>query len=298
MLKLESTSQYPKDTQENGMAATAIPLFDAKPEDIDLKKFQSAYLGTPQLNLENIVHIPQECKTFKNNLIYTILQIVVNHGGSRLKKFEQDLKKHQPEILEKIPTHKTNLYPLPSWNIDESSIIGNAEVDKVIIKELQLDNEVPEVANHVRFVGGDQLSIARCQALEFKQAGQEKGYEGFFWGAWITGLFHGKVADALGTLLTHFGQPDTISQNAWTLGFHNGHIDRLPITLTSLPTYHTSCDLIFVSLYARVLHCLLLVSKYTSLEEYALKVNKWETLVEHTTKILEVYANAGLVDKL
>jgi len=47
-----------------------------------------------------------------------------------------------------------------------------------------------------------------------------------------------------------------------------------------------------------VLHCLLLVSKYTSLEEYALKVNKWETLVEHATKILEVYANVGLVDKL
>jgi len=115
MLKLESTSQYPKDTQENGTAATAIPLFDAKPEDIDLKKFQPAYLDAPQLNLENIVHTPQECKTFKNNLIYTILWIVVNHGGLRFKKFEQDLKKHQPESPEKIPTHKTDLYPM--WKI-------------------------------------------------------------------------------------------------------------------------------------------------------------------------------------
>ena len=97
----------------------------------------------------------------------------------------------------------------------------------------------------VRFLGRDQLSIARLRALEFIRAGQEEGYEGFFWGAWIPGLFHAKIADALGTLLTHFGQPNTISQNAWTLGFHNGRIDRLPITLTSLPTYCTSRDLIF-----------------------------------------------------
>lgn len=263
-----------------------------------MKEFQSAYLNAPQLNLEDIVHTPEERKTFKNNLIHTILRIVVNYGGSRFKKFEKDLKKHQPESPEKIPTHKTNLYPLPSWNIDESSIVGNAEVDEAIVKELRIDNEDPEVANRVRFVGGDQLSIARRRALEFIRAGQEEGYEGFFWGAWITGLFHGKITDALGTLLTHFGQPDTISQNPWTLGFQNARIDRLPITLTSLPTYRTSRDLIFVSLYARVLHCLLLVSKYTSLEEYTLKVNKWETLVKHATKIFEVYANVAFVDKL
>ncbi|EDR07951.1 uncharacterized protein LACBIDRAFT_327131 [Laccaria bicolor S238N-H82] len=97
--------------------------------------------------------------------------------------------------------------------------------------------------------------------------GQEEDYEEIFWGAWIPGLFHEKIADAHGTLFTHFGQPATISQNAWMLGFHNGCIDRLPITLTSLPTYHTSCDLIFISLYAHVLHCLLLVLKYESLED-------------------------------
>ena len=46
-------------------------------------------------------------------------------------------------------------------------------------------------------------------------------------------------------------------------------LDRLPIKLTSLPTYRAVRDLIFVSLYARVLHCLLLVSNYNSLEEYS-----------------------------
>ena len=286
-----------KDTQENGTAATAIPLFDAHPEDINLEKFQSAYLDAPQLKLEDILHTPQEQKTFKNNLIHTILRIIVNNGGPGLKKFEPDLQRYQPESPIKIPTHKTELHPLPSWNIDESTIVGNAEVDEAIVKELRLD-KVQEAAERVRFLAGDQLSIARLRALEFIRAGQEEGYQGFFWGAWIPGLFHAKIADALGTLLTHFGQPDTISQNSWTLGFQNGRIDRLPITLTSLPPYRTCRDLIFVALYARVLHCLLLVSKCSSLEGYALKVDRWDTLVEHATKIFENYANASLVDEL
>jgi hypothetical protein len=274
-----------------------IPLFDANPKDIDLKEFQSAYLDAPQLKLQDILHTSEEQKVFKNNLIHTILRIIVNHGGPGFKKFEKDLEKYQPETPEKIPVHTTDLHPLPSWNIDESSIVGNAEVDEAIMKELGLDN-IPEVTNRVRFLGGDQLSIARLRALEFIRAGQEQGYEGFFWGAWIPGLFHAKIADAHGTLLNHFGKPDSAAQNPGSLAFQNSRLDRLPIVLTSLPTFRTCRDLIFVSLYARVLHCLLLVSEFHSLDEYALKVDKWDTLVEHATDIFQKYANSALVDDL
>lgn len=140
--------------------------------------------------------------------------------------------------------------------------------------------------------------MARLRALEFIRAGQEAGYEGFFWGAWIPGLFHAKIADIHGTLLTHFGKPELASQSPWSLGFQNSRLDRLPITLTSLPTFRTSRDLVFVSLYARILHCLCLVSKFGSLEEYVLKVDKWETLLEHATNIFQSYANSSLVDEL
>lgn len=164
------------------------------------------------------------------------------------------------------------MYPLPSWYVDESSIVGNAEMIEVIAKELRLDTDVPEAYDRVRFLGGDQLSIAWLRALEFIWAEQEEGYEGFFWGAWISGLFDAKIADAHGTLLNHFGKPDSGSRNPGSLGFQNTHLNRLPITLTSLPTYCTVWELVFVSLYAHVLHCLLLVSNYNSLEDYTLKV--------------------------
>ena len=287
------------DSQENGTCATLIPLFDTGLEDLDLKKFQSDYLNAPPLKLVDILHTPQEQKLFKNNMIFTILRIIVKYGGPGFNKFEKDFEEHQPYSTEKIPVHFTNLHPLPSWNIDESSIVGNAEVDEAIVKELGLDSQgIPGAADRVRFLGGDQLSLARLRALEFIRAGQEEGYEGFFWGVWIPGLFHAKIADAHGTLLNHFGKPESAAQSPWTLGFQNSRLDRLPITLTSLPTFRTSRDLIFVSLYAHVLHCLCLTLKFSSLEEYTLKVDKWETLVQHATNILQDYANSALVYEL
>ena len=72
----------------------------------------------------------------------------MNYGGPGFKKFEKDLEKHQPETAEKIRVHTTNLHPLPSWNIDESSIVGNAEVDLAIVKELQLES-IPGATDRV-----------------------------------------------------------------------------------------------------------------------------------------------------
>jgi hypothetical protein len=197
----------------------------------------------------------------------------VNYGGAGFKKFQTDLDKNQPFTDDKIPiTQETQveLHPLPSWNIDESSIIGNMEVDEAIVKELKLDS-LPEAESHVCFLAGDQLSIARLQALEIIRASQESGYSGYFWGAWIPGLFHTKIADAHGTLLTHFGKLNTGSQNPGLLWFHNTRLDRLPITTTSLPNFRTCHDLIFVLLYAHVLHCLLLVSNCQMLDDYLIK---------------------------
>jgi len=54
-----------------------------------------------------------------------------------------------------------------------------------------------------------------------------------FWGAWIPGLFHAKIADALG-ILTHFRKPDIGSHDPNSLWYENTHLDQLPITITSL----------------------------------------------------------------
>ncbi|KAF9568626.1 hypothetical protein CPC08DRAFT_624950 [Agrocybe pediades] len=115
---------------------------------------------------------------------------------------------------------------------------------------------------------------------------------------WIPGLFHAKMADMLGLLNTHWGKPNTGTRNPGSLWFHNTRLGRLPITLSSPPSFRVSRDLVFVSLYARVLHCLLLVSNTTSLEEYTKKFTTWAELVNHAKLIFRDYAQGSTVLKL
>ena len=288
---------YGTDTQENGTCATLIPLFKAQIEDLKTVDYQAHFLAAPRLKLTDILHTPQERKDFKKHLIFTILGIIVKNGDNGFEKFEGKLKDQQPVTGEKIELHKSDLHPLPAWKIDESSIVGNAEIDEAIRSELEL-NKIPNSSESLRFLAGDQLSLARFRALENIRAGQETGFNAFFGSTWLAGLFHGKIADIHGNLFTHWGKPDTGGRDPNSLWYHNTRLNRLPITLSSPPPFRVCRDLIFVSLYARVLHCLLLVSKTTSTEEYLRQYPHWDTLVSHAELIYTQYASSSIVENL
>lgn len=59
-----------------------------------------------------------------------------------------------------------------------------------------------------------------------------------------------------------------------------------PIVLSNLPAFPTAWDLVMVSLYARVLHCLLLVSGKASLDEYLEAVTSFDRLYSHACLII------------
>src|ERR1700692_4674426 len=114
----------------------------------------------------------------------------------------------------------------------------------------------------------------------------------------MPGRFHGKMTDIHGLLETHFGKPHAGNRSPGGLAYHNKCLDRLPIVLSSLPAFSTARDLVLVSLYARVLHCLLLVSGKTSLDEYLETVTSWDKLHSHARLIYERYANADKVQEM
>jgi hypothetical protein len=205
-------------------------------------------------------------------MVHTILRIIVGHGGLGFMKWQKDLDASQPASEDVIEVHKTTLHPLPAMEIDESSITGNIEVVEEIMRVLGFRRDDPEYGKYVQILGGDQLTIARQRSILNIHLGHEIGAHAWRHIALMPGLFHGKIADCHGLLETHFGKPSAGARSPGSLGFHNTVLDQLPITLTSLPPFRTCRDLIMVSLYARVLHCLLLVSGAESLEKYAATV--------------------------
>ncbi|KAJ7583740.1 hypothetical protein C8J56DRAFT_1005112 [Mycena floridula] len=265
-------------------------LESARLEHLQLKEFEKAFVNVAPLEITDILHTTDEAHLFEQCLIHTILHII-------LQKFKDELDKAQLKSDTIIEVHKTPIHPVTAFNIDEATIVVNAEFAEEFYSELNVTKQAL-FNTWVKLLGGDQLSIVRLRALLNIRIGHEGGFSSFGWGAWMPGLLHGKIADTHGFLVTHWGKPNCGARNPGSLWFHNTTLHRLPIVLTSLPTFQICCDLTFVSLYSRVLHCLLRVSGMKSLTQYVTEIKSFRQLEQHATQIYTEFADSKKVDEL
>ncbi|KAJ6618398.1 hypothetical protein B0H10DRAFT_1795323 [Mycena sp. CBHHK59/15] len=285
------------DSQENGTCATIWPLWKAVLEDMSINELNTAFGAAAPLSIKDILLSAPELQLMDKCLRHCILRIIIEHGGEKFERFRDALNKALPVTPEQIEVHQTPLHPVPAWNIDQSTIIGNDEFVDTFHTELRVKG-LSHWAWIVKFFAGDQLSIARLRSLLNIRVGHEGGYSGYGWGVWIPGLFHAKIADMHGFFVTHWGVPNRGTRNPGSLLFHNTHLHRTPILLSSLPPFRTCRDLVFISLYARVLHCLLLETGTTTLDECADSIKTFADLEAHAAAIQKKYANSELVSDL
>lgn len=270
-----------------------------KLEDLQSSVLQEAFEKAPSLMKDDFLHNPTEAVLFRKCLIHGLIRVIVKLSQQeKLEAFSREVENHQPCSDYHITPHCTAIYPLTALDIDEAPITGNVEVDEAVVDDLELRKRVHRFWERIRIIAGDQLSLARLRSIQAIRAGHEGEYEGFRWGVWMPGLFHAKMADMHGFFTTHFGKPTAAVPDPSSLHFHNTRLGRLPIVLTSLPPFHTCRNLVFVSLYAQIFHCLLLVSGKSSMEEYAESVTSWDQLYSDAEKIYEMYANTSMVDEL
>ncbi|KAI5822271.1 hypothetical protein K523DRAFT_358499 [Schizophyllum commune Tattone D] len=264
-----------KNAQENGTCVTAFPLHNVTVDDLDARKLDANMKKAPPLTEKSLRLSEDEQKLFRKAMVHTILRIIVNYGGDGFTKHERALKASLPRSADAIDVHRTALHPLPAMEIDENKVTGNIEIIEAIMKELDLDVNSPEHTRLVTIIAEDQLTIARQRAIQ-----------------------HVRIADCHGVLESHFGNPSSGPRNPGSLSFHNKCLGRLPIVLSSLPPFRTTRDPIFVSLYARILHCLLLVTKSQNLDEAASKLATYEDLEAVAAAIFDTYADADRVQEL
>lgn len=182
-------------------------------------------------------------------------------------RFRRKLAERMPVSADKIKLHKTEMYPLPAWPIDESSKAGNGEYIKVTCMELGWNEESATLL--AKLLCGDQLSVARLRDVLSARAGNEGGSTGLGWAIFVPGLFHYKMAAVTGLFAVHYGALNHNVSNPASLASPNTLLRRKPIVLTSLPSFRTCLDLIYVSLTARVLHCFRRVSGFDDLDKLA-----------------------------
>ncbi|KAJ6611846.1 hypothetical protein B0H10DRAFT_2165690 [Mycena sp. CBHHK59/15] len=285
------------DSQENGTCSTIWPLWKAVLEDMSIDELNRAFGTAAPLSIKDVLLSAPELALMDKCLKHCILRIIVEQGGEKFQRFRDALNESLPITPDRIELHQTPLHPTPAWNIDQSTIIGNDKVVDAIHTELRVKG-LSHWSWAVKFFAGDQLPIAWLRSLLNIRAGHEGGYSGYGWGVWIPGLFHAKIADMHGFFTTHWGTPNCGTHNLGSLSFHNTHLHRAPILLSSLPPFRTCRDLVFVSLYARVLHCLLLETNKTTLDECADSIETFADLETVAAAIQQKYANADLVSEL
>lgn len=286
-----------KDSQENGTCATAFALFSASPADMRTADLIHAHFTAPPLSINDIVLSQDESFALQNRLQHTALRLIVRFGGQPFAKFRDAVEASTPVTSQKIPLHKTEIYPLPAMDIDESKTTGNAEVMETIFHEVGLDMQTSSFADTVKLIFGDQLSIARLRSLMDNRVGHDAFHQSYLFAAFGPGFFHHQMTATHAILETHWGSPGAGARNPGSLTFHNIVLDRKPIVLSSLPPYRTCRDLIFVSLCARLLHCLELVCGYEDIDEYAAQVT-YNTLWEDVGKVMSQFANPAVVAEL
>ncbi|KAF8602550.1 hypothetical protein BDV93DRAFT_443842 [Ceratobasidium sp. AG-I] len=245
------------DTFESGTCATVFKLFKASPEDMQVSDLITSFKNAPGLTLGDLQLLPEEASLHQRCLIHTLLDIIVTHGGSLFEKYQGLLSSQLPVSQYKRELHIDAIHPLPTMDIEEGTVKGNIEICANIFKELGFDTSNLEFQKMVWLLAGDQQTIARLRAIAKNRMGHEAGYESFEWLTQVIGLFHLKMAQTKGVLETHLGRTNS-SRNPTCLAFQNTLIHRKPIP--SPAPFYLARDLIRVSLYARVLDCLLLVS--------------------------------------
>lgn len=288
-----------KDTQQNGTCASAFMLYQATPEDLRTTDVLDAFDKAPPLSLKDILLSQAEKVELTTRLEHTVLRIIVKYGGDRFQRFKKPFEELElaSSTPLRIPVHKTSIHPLPAMKIDESSVVGNAQVLDAIFKETDPYFDRPICREVFKLIWGDQLSLAHIRSIKSIRIGHACGLHAYINVGCGPGLFHYQLCTARSVLETHWGNTQLWTKNPGSLHHHNTILDRKPIVLSSLPPYHVCRELVFVSLYARIFYCLELVANCASLDEYAANVT-FDELRMHASQIVLRFANNEKAEEL
>lgn len=116
---------------------------------------------------------------------------MVTQGEHLFGRFKDEVMQRRPTTDTSIPLHKTDVYPLPAMDIDESSTAGNADVLEQILKETSHDMADGPGKNSatVKVWWGDQLSVARLREASWVQVGHDSLIYSLLDGVFGPGLF-------------------------------------------------------------------------------------------------------------
>ncbi|KAJ7054575.1 hypothetical protein C8F01DRAFT_995323 [Mycena amicta] len=286
-----------KDRFDNGTTATMIPLFGVKPGELPLSLLSPLKTATPNLEFRldlDYLPTPAACKALQEAHLWHLEDILLTQFPKLREQFKASITPPPTDIY--IPVHKTEQFPLPAMEIDESTIDGTIKVIETIARTLKLDTAEAIEKHGVIFGAGDLLSLelllkASGSRRESKDRPENLGT--FMKGS--LGLFHTKMAGFKCVGNEYWGTPNSAAP--WSLWRVNTLLGRKAITAgwkaKKLPPYRPITELILdISLPANILDVFRLHCGRSSLEDWVDGVSSHSEITDLAYKIYRKVCSA------
>ncbi|KAJ7430322.1 hypothetical protein B0H11DRAFT_1764586 [Mycena galericulata] len=266
-----------KNHFDNGTTSTVIPVFDPATGGhaahgtlpFSMKPPRERTLPVLDWTAEDVLPTPQAAEELSASCFWQMKRLAFeNIPGvpDRLRKALEEC----PEIFQ-IPLHKSEQYPLPAMNLDESSLEGTLEVYLAILRHLGLDDEALE-AHGLMFDDGDLLTDSLKEKLESARRNSTTPIASMRASTRRWGLFHGEMAGGRLTVNEHWGKPNSL----WAGGLwweHNKLLKRKPMTAgwsgKKATPWKPAHELIHISLPAHIVDGFRIHCGHDKLEEWA-----------------------------
>jgi len=132
--------------------------------------------------------------------VWLFLRDLIKHGPEYFKKFSKDLSLPEP-VGEPIPVKKTNIIPLQSMDISNSTVIGNIETIEKLLYQTGLAEYEPPVPTtnldpYVLLFHGDLGTGDRINSARQRRSIETSPRNRLQFVIFVMGLFHTKMACA------------------------------------------------------------------------------------------------------
>ncbi|KAJ7820388.1 hypothetical protein B0H14DRAFT_3089251 [Mycena olivaceomarginata] len=273
-----------KNHFDSGTTATVILVFDPATGGnarhgtlpFSMKPPRERTLPVLDWTAEDTLPSPQSVEELSRCCFWQLKRLALEHIpgiSDNLKKALEEC----PEIYQ-IPLPKTEQYPLPAMNLDESSLEGTLEVYFTILRHLGLDDEALE-AHGLMFDDGDLLTDSLKEKIESARRNSTTPIASMRASVRRWGLFHAEMAGGRLTVNEHWGKPNSL----WAGGLwweHNKLLKRKPITAgwsgKKATPWKPAHELIHISLPAHIVDGFRIHCGHDNLERWAEKATKEE----------------------
>ncbi|KAJ7061273.1 hypothetical protein C8F01DRAFT_1210307 [Mycena amicta] len=286
-----------RDHFDNGTTATMIPLFGVKPGDLPLSLLSPLKTATPNLEFRldlDYLPTPTACKALQDAHIWHLEDILLTQFPELRDKFQSVLTPPPTDIA--IPVHKTEQFPLPAMEIDESTIDGTIQVVDTIMRTLKLDTPEALEKHGVVFGAGDLLSLElllKASGSRRESKDMVENLSTYVKGS--LGLFHAKMAGFKCIGNEYWGTPN--SSSPWSLWRVNTLLGRKAITAgwkaKKLPPYRPITELILdISLPANILDAFRIHCGRHELDDWVSCVTSYSEITELAHKVYRKLCSA------